>query len=55
METKDGIKNNVLCMGCLCIGRILREVNDELHQKFFMDALNELPVSRGTVFMFIID
>lgn len=48
MENKNDILNNLLCMACLCVGRSIQEVKDERLKKYYMDTLNEIPVSRNT-------
>lgn len=47
MENKNEILNNLLCMACLCVGRSIQEVKDERLKKYYMDTLNEIPVSRN--------
>ncbi|XP_045783615.1 zinc finger protein 845-like [Maniola jurtina] len=45
MEIKDDIINNLLCMACLCVGRVIRKVDDEQQKKFYLEALQELPLN----------
>ncbi|XP_039762963.1 zinc finger protein 37 homolog isoform X3 [Pararge aegeria] len=49
MENKEGIMNNLLCMACLSVGRNIREIADEQHKKFYLDALEEIPLSNMNI------
>ncbi|CAG4969824.1 unnamed protein product [Colias eurytheme] len=43
MDEKVGIQN-VLCMACLCVDRALNKLDNEPLKKYYLDALNEIPL-----------
>lgn len=44
MEKKN-IYENLLCTACLCVDKKLQSINDSKLIQYYMDILNELPVS----------
>ncbi|XP_048002968.1 zinc finger protein 883-like [Leguminivora glycinivorella] len=44
MDNKHTVVDKLLCMACLCVGRTLQKVTDERMKRFYLDALNEIPL-----------
>ncbi|XP_075990079.1 uncharacterized protein LOC142985660 [Anticarsia gemmatalis] len=47
MELKgEDLYNKLLCRACLCVGRTVFPITDENLKKYYLDALDEIPLSK---------
>lgn len=42
---EESLAYKLLCNACLCVGRKLHTIINEKIQKYYIDALDEIPVS----------
>lgn len=48
---EESVPYKLLCNACLCVGRKLYNITDQKMQKYYLNALDEIPVS---LFFFIL-
>ncbi|CAB3258305.1 unnamed protein product [Arctia plantaginis] len=54
MEVKEeNIFNNLLCHSCLSVGRYLYKITNEKLLRYYLDALDEIPLSKSKQFVHI--